>query len=336
MVDRHAPAPPSMPPWAVIGEDWHLCRAAHISPEGFHSLSLQLWGICLERPKTRLSAVPVDMFEEIHLRLPPLSVNGVDSVPRKLAIVPFGFSPYIRTADSICYGYHQLFAPGTVLEVSLPQGNRPRYLKGYSFPFMGTATPYYELRVNPKNTGKCPGRCRFCHRGYSFRMPPPQASGILSPSTILRAILAEQGPTCLGAIDHISVITELFGNEEAFLSYVEELKVIFLKNGCKTETSFRACSQDVRTEEGLRHHASMRSEEHTSYTLEVFSERRTIMGGYKGIELGAVEAILETAKRVGFRTIKLNYVAGIDSLESFELGVRRLKCAGLVDSLGLR
>jgi len=275
------------------------------------------------------------MFEEIHLQLPPMSGKGVDSVPRKIAVVPLGFSPYTWTGEGICYGDHQLFASGSVLEVPLPEANRPRYLKGYSFPFMGTPTPYYELRVNPKNTGKCPGRCSFCHRGFSYRMPPPQAAGILSPSEILRVILAEQGPTCLSAIDHISVITELFGNEDAFLSYIEELKALFLASGCKPGTSFRACSQDVRTEKGLRRLYSIVDHDRYSYTLEVFSERRRIMGGYKGIELGAVEAILETAKRVGFRTLKLNYVAGIESLRSFELGVRRLKCAGLVDSLGL-
>jgi hypothetical protein len=59
------------------------------------------------------------------------------------------------------------------------------------------------------------------------------------------------------------------------------------------------------------------------------------MGGYKGLSLAGVESILMIAKRVGFREIKLNYVAGIDSLQSFQDGVQRFRRAGIFDTVGL-
>lgn len=328
-------SPPLIPGAELIDEERQLCQSTQVSDEVFHTVCLQLWGVCREGSGGWQMPNPLHAFEEIHLRLPTTSMNGIDSVPRKLPVVPLGISPYIRTAGNIWYRERPIFAPDCVTEVPLPEGNRPRYLKGYSFPFMGTSTPYYELRLNPRNTGKCPGRCAFCHRGFSYRLAPPQQGRVFPPCEIVDSIVREHGPKCLSQIDHVSVITELFGKEFTFLSYLEQLKKMLLECGCKPGISIRACSQDVRTKEGLERLYSIIDHDRYSYTLEMFSRRRELMGGYKGIELVTVEAILETAKRVGFRTIKLNYVAGIDPIRSFELGIRRLRSAGLVDSLGL-
>ena len=244
-------------------------------------------------------------------------------------------SPYTFQNGCIYYRGSPIFKSGSVDHVPLPQRNEPRYLKGYSFPFLKTSNPYYELRINPKNTGKCPGRCVFCHRAYSHRFMPTGVPGIRSPKEIVQSILNEYGEKALREVSHVSMITELFGKERSFLDYLKDLKLTLSKIGGLESFSFRACSQDVRSESGLRELYSIVDNDSYSYTLEVFSDRKRILGKYKGISLATVMSVLEAAKKIGFKKIKLNYVAGIDSLQSFSKGISMFADAGLVDRIGL-
>jgi len=147
----------------VIEQDLKICNRSNIPEEAVHLLHLQLKGICVEGSSSSNELVNGAPFRDIHLKFPNSSLNGIHSVPRKVPVVPYGHSPYIFKDHSLYYGNEQVFPPGSVSEVRLTERDEPRYLKGYSFPFLGTANPYYELRINPKNTGKCPGRCSFCH-----------------------------------------------------------------------------------------------------------------------------------------------------------------------------
>jgi len=166
-------------------------------------------------------------------------------------------------------------------------------------------------------------------------MSPPQFVRITSPHKIVQMIIKEHGRDILKEVSHVSVITELFGNEDHFLSYIEKIKALLFHNGYIPKASFRACAQDVRSESGLKRLYTIVDEKRYSFTLEVFSARRKIMGSYKGIPLEQVEQILRCARKVGFEEIKLNYIAGIDSLGCFEEGVRRLRYLGILDSVGL-
>jgi len=318
-----------------IEEDLEFCERMAVSTVLAHLLHLQLRGISIDGFQASTDKKDDGAYGEIHLHFSSDVLNGISAVPRKLPVVPERQSPYLFKDNRILYRDKEVFGEASIVPVPLPEKGKPRYLKGYSFPFLGTVNPYYELRINPKNTGKCPGKCAFCHRGSSHRHSPEQHVGVVSPSKIIGSIVDMHGADALRQISHVSVITELFGSENRFLSYLEELKDVLLKNGCKADFSFRACSQDVRSESGLRRLQSIIDSDRYSFTLEVFSERRKIMGGYKGLSLAGVESILMIAKRVGFREIKLNYVAGIDSLQSFQDGVQRFRRAGIFDTVGL-
>lgn len=318
-----------------IEQDLAFCQRSGIGTHIAHLLHLQLRGLCVANYRDTTFGKDRGAYGEIHLRFPHSVLNGTSAVPRKLPVVPEQQSPYLFKEERILYRDQEIFERGAVVPVPLPERNQPRYLKGYSFPFIGTANPFYELRINPKNSGRCPGRCAFCHRGASRRLTPARHVSIISPAEIVGSIVRTHGSEALRQVAHVSVITELFGSEDLFLSYLDELKAALLQHGCKKEFSFRACSQDVRSEDGLRRLHSIIDGDRYSFTLEVFSDRRRIMGGYKGISLDEVERILTASKRIGFRDVKLNYIAGIDSLECFQAGVQRFRRAGVFDSIGL-
>jgi len=312
-----------------------ICENLGISQDAFHSLQLQLRGVCVDRKDIDFRKDDVINFKEIHLRLLSNEANGYFSVPKKIPIMPKGASPYEYVGNKICYHGRPVFGGNSIVEVPLPEAETPRYLKGYSFPFLGTKYPYYELRINPKNTGACPGRCLFCHRGFSHRFRPQQTERLLSPEKVVDRIIRDYGTDVFKGVSHVSVITELFGSEAPFLRYLGRLKELLARAGVGSKMKFGACAQDVRSEEGLRNLYEIVDEKRYSYTLEVFSNRTQIMSKYKALPLTAIETLLERARNVGFDELKLNYIAGIDSFTSFEKGLLRLHRLGLVDTIGL-
>lgn len=318
-----------------IEEQLELCAYLNISEEVFHSLNLQLWGVCIAGNENTFDSKNSEICKEIHLRLPSNEVNGQFSVPKKIPVMQKGLSPYIYDEGAIYYNASPIFNNSFVIEIPLPEKNTPRYLKGYSFPFLGTKFPYYELRINPRNTGRCPGRCLFCHRGYSHRFKPAQNRRILSPEEVVDIIVRNHGIEVFEHVSHISVITELFGNEDSFLLYIKKLKELLENAGCKSKRGFGVCGQDVRSEKGMRKLYEIVDEKRYSYTLEVFSKRTIVMSKYKAVSLEMVENILKRARDAGFFEIKINYIAGIDSIDAFEKGIRRLHRLGIVDSIGL-
>jgi len=319
----------------LIEEDFKLIQSTNISSQMLHLLHLQLRGVWIDNSPNQRCDETNPVFGEIHLCFSNSSLNGIDAVPRKIPILPKEQSPYTLKNGRLYWKDEMIFDQGFVREIKLSERKLPRYLKGYSFPFIGTDNPFYELRINPKNTGKCPGRCLFCHRGSSHRFKPKHLPNILAPVSLVEAIVEQHGQHILNEVSHISVITELFGNEDSFLSYIEELRDVLINYGCRQETSFRTCSQDVRSKDGLKRLKSIIGPDRYSFTLEIFSQRERIMGKYKGIDLGIVEEVLKSAKEVGFREIKLNYVAGIDSIKSFQDGVSRLSKSEVFDTIGL-
>jgi hypothetical protein len=158
---------------------------------------------------------------------------------------------------------------------------------------------------------------------------------LFSPRETVDLIVRTHGSDVFERVSQVSVITELFGSEEKYLSYLEELKRVLFAAGCPQTVLFSACSQDVRSSAGMERLRSTTSVMHYSYTLEVFHDRERLMGNYKGVSLEEVKNILMRARRAGFKQIKINYVAGIDPIEQFHAGVRRLHSRGLIDSIGL-
>ena len=241
--------PPSSPTSIALAMEAPstACVALGISEDVFHGIHLQLRGISVFNDTDELENVPVT---ELHLRLPGNRQGCQSSVPKKIPVLPRGETPYEYHGDQVLFNGMPVFSSQPVIEVALPEKDTPRYFKGYSFPFLGTESPYYELRINPRNTGKCPGGCLFCHRKRSFA--DIHVPRLLPPEDILALIRREHGADVFRDVFQVSVITELFGSEPKYLSYLERLKALLVAAGCPTSVRYSACSQDVRSRSGLQ------------------------------------------------------------------------------------
>ncbi|MBR2928339.1 MAG: radical SAM protein [Oscillospiraceae bacterium] len=309
-----------------FAEDWIRCNQIGMDQETFHRIHLQLNGLSFPNKSMVSKSVYVDIPYEYSLR---------EYVPRKIPVSDIDETPYYYDGDTI------LFLPSgkkvfndRVIRVHTPISDQEKYSNGFTFPFLKTTTPFYELRINPKNTGQCPGRCVFCHRETSYRQGSLNISPLIPVDTIIRSIIDQHGEDSLKLINHVSVITELFGCEDTFLDYIDELKTkLFRYVG--VDCSFRACALDVQTKSGLKRLKNLVDDNKYSFSLESFTNRERIMSRYKGIPLENVENLLYNAREVGFDFIKLNYIAGIDSIEDFCYYIKKFKGNNLVDMLGL-
>ncbi len=270
-------------------------------------------------------------YPEINLILPTCNYNGAYSVARKISIVPFNQTPYRIEGGNILFKNKLIFNKESIKITYL--GDEPKNLNGYSFSFAGTNNPFYELRINPKNTGYCPGKCKFCHRAYSYRMKPSFSYYNHQPKEIIKSIISKYDISVFKKISHVSIITELFGNEKTFLDFLIKMRYECNKVGCKP-ISFGACSSDIRTPKGLKLLNAIVTPKKYSFTLETFSKRSEVMSKYKGFSLKQVKEILINARKAHFDEIKINYVAGIDSFSDFELNLTELKKMNLIDSIG--
>lgn len=308
-------------------EDWKQCQRYNPSKESFNCINLQLHGICT------IDNVASNNYSSIYIQL-PFSDTSTTLVPRKIPLVDRKDAIYILDNNRIYSIDGEELFPGRAASSAKVISDENKYLNGFCFPFLSTSTPFYELRINPKNTGRCPGQCLFCHREISHRRIPSGKGRIENPEEIVNAIIEKHGLDALRQVNHVSIITELFGSEQSFLDYIECFKHhIEKKSG--TKICFRACAQDVRSYEGLKRLHKIVDDDKFSFTLESFTKRELIMSKYKGIPLPDVQEVLSNAKKAGFHWIKLNYVAGIDPLDAFKSNIGVFYQNGLVDMLGL-
>ena len=311
-----------------------VCNELRISPFSFHKQNLQIRGVNVAKAINVKQLESNIVFNELYLKIAPWSDEVWQSVaPAKLPMMPLGWTPYSFADNKLKYFGQSILADCNIVQIPLPETNTPRYLKGYSFPFLGTDRPFHELRINPKNTGHCPGQCKFCHRYFSQRMRPT-GMRILPPEFIVNAIVERYGLETIEKVDRVLILTELFGSESKYLDYLEKIKLLLIQRGFSSAQEFTVSGQDVRTTTGLERLWKIVNPKRFAYTLEVFSNRSKIMSRYKGIPLNDVLELLGKTKQVGFDEIQMNYVAGIDQIRDFEIGLVKIRDQGLVDSIG--
>jgi hypothetical protein len=317
-----------------INDPTKICEKLMISDYSFHRLNLLIHGLNIENKSDATTKNNIDIYNEFHLRIVECSEKKQNIIPLKLPLYPHSLTPYRYIDGRLYFLAEEILSNYLVYEVPLPEKNIPRYLKGYSFPHIGSENPFYALRINPKNTGFCPGKCIFCHRSYSHRLVPAFSS-IIQPDSLVESIIKKYGSDIFEKVKYITIVTELFGNENMFLDYLEKLKRHLIKNGYNSNGEFACCAQDVRTEKGLKRLYDILTPKRYQYTLEVFSNRDKIMGKYKGIHLEVVSEILKRARKVGFQEIQINYLAGIDSMEEFKIGIEKLHYINHIDLIGM-
>lgn len=304
-----------------------------ITPLEFHRIQLQIRGIWVEdcyAGAEELDAVP----REVHLDIYQQARMGQRAMPAKLPLVPEQHTPYSFVGGHLYYMGKRILRDSSIALVPLPERNRPRYMKGFSFPYLSSDTPFRELRLNPKNTGHCPGQCLFCQRPHSHRYRMTSVPELHSPREAVRGIIEKFGSDALKQTGRVMVITELFGSEERYLEYLAELKARLVCAGYNPEGEFGCCAQDIRTPDGLRRLYSLVNPKRYSFTLECFTRRSELMSRYKALAHDRVLEILHAAREAGFLELQINYLAGIDGLEDFENGITALRKANLINSIG--
>ena len=296
-----------------------------------HQQLLQLVGVSSVIP----ASDDASMFPEARLRFSS-ETDTFEAATLKIPITRGEKTPYSLVQDSLhVHGVPFEDVSGVrATTVAIPPAADEWHLKGYTLPYRGTNNPLYELRVNPRITGYCPGRCQFCHRTHSHQVKPARRM-VTTPAAILERFGRDEGDAALARVTRVMFIAELFGQESTFLDAVEQTRAALTAGGYPEQNEFNCCAQDVRTPAGHRRLMSIVRPARFSYTLEFFGSRAEIMGHYKGLSIDMVFSILASAREAGFAEIQLNYLAGIDSLEVAVRGFEELRRRGLVDSVGL-
>lgn len=257
-----------------------------------------------------------------------------EPVPIKLPIVPEHSTDYIYINDTLYYKNNPLhFENTTYKQDLLPQEESKWHLKNYTFPFEGTKNKYIELRINPRLSGYCPGKCAFCHRWHSNRIKPDNNN--ITPSEIIKNIIRDEGVDVFKNINRIILISELYGNESKLLDTLESTYFLLLNAGYSENSEFNCCTSEIRSKKGINRLYTIIKPKRFSYSLEFFSNRSLLMESYKGIPINEVYSLLLTARDAGFNEIQLNYLAGIEGDEEYKKGFYTLLKSNIIDTIGL-
>lgn len=198
---------------------------------------------------------------------------------------------------------------------------------------------YYDLRLNPINAcsnlryasgadGDLKG-CVFCHRCYDQpRIVENRA--VVPLEKLFAEIEAAHGSAVFGQIGKAMVVTGDLSSENEM---VELLETIYHRHLQPRGFGgvFSAVTTLIRSPRGIQRLANL-DDTLFEFPVECFERRPVILGERKGIPLDEVMAVLRTARR-HFRSIRLNYLVGLDHLAAVSAGFGRLQQELLVDDV---
>lgn len=206
--------------------------------------------------------------------------------------------------------------------------------EGVYFPQLAGELSFKSVRFNPRNLGLCPGGCVFCQRAYFIPTKYEESARYnWSPTELINKLESKYGEEIYPKIEHVLICTELYGNPEAYLNFCEELKYLLFRKGFKGKIS--ALAQEIRTNEQIQHLKNIVDGYDFCYSLECFSRRNKIMSKYKGLSLEYVLDILNIANEVGFKYVRFNYIAGLDSIEELRKGLEFFLVKTKVNAIGV-
>lgn len=299
-----------------------------------HQLGLQLAGAYVPERSEPLRNGDQVTYRQLRLRM-VRDDEPEEPASLRLPVVPADMTAYAFLEGQLWYEGEPVIIPGvTISEVPVPPTESLWHMKGYTFPYRGGPRPYHELRLSPRITGYCPGRCQFCHRAFSHRNKPDDRH-VAPLAELVDRVCAAEGDAVLGQVGRVMLISELYGREDRFLDAVEEAREVLLARGYPPDREFNCCANEARSAEGLIRLRSLVQPSRYSYTLECFDRREEIMGWYKGIPMPDVIEVLTRAREAGFEEIQINYMAGLDSPQDCIRGFTELRSLDLVDSVGI-
>lgn len=248
-----------------------------------------------------------------------------------------GETPYIFANNQLWFksrSMHRL--PFSLLPPEEEEWGSERAWWFKSFP---TLDPHYDLRLNPINTcsnlkarsgvnGEQRG-CVFCHRCYD-QTRTIENRALVSLDALFRDIEAKHGPTVFPKIKKVMVVTGDLDGEPAMLELLDRIYHDHLIPKGFVGV-FSAVTTLIRSEQGIRRLANL---DNTlfEFPIECFERRATILGDQKGISIEAVRTVLRIARKY-FRSIRLNYLVGLDRLSEIRMGFEQLCRERLVDDV---
>lgn len=211
--------------------------------------------------------------------------------------------------------------------------------RAWWFKAFPTLDQHYDLRLNPINT--CANLkfrsgeeqdlrgCVFCHRCYDQPRVVERRAVVSLPS-LFADIESVHGPDVFSRIAKVMVVTGDVDSEDAMLDLLESAYHEHLVPKGFVGV-FSAVTTLIRSPHGLRRLAAL---DNTlfEFPVECFTRRTLILGERKGLPMEAVEQVLSIARGL-FKSIRLNYLVGLDPLPAIAQGFSRLRQNGLVDDV---
>lgn len=205
---------------------------------------------------------------------------------------------------------------------------------GYYFPMLNGKIDKKVMRINPRNTGKCPGRCFYCQRMYYLPTENElEKRRVWNPVDIVDKAIMENGDGVFSSLDSILVVTELYGSPSKYIDFCRAMKTLAVDNGFSGR--FEALAQEIRTAEDVKEFSGIVDGGVFVYTLECFSNRSEHMSKYKALDMEEVYNILGAAKEFGMSNTVINYIMGIDEIGDFIEGIERLVENSPINGIGL-
>ena len=198
---------------------------------------------------------------------------------------------------------------------------------------------FYDLRLNPINA--CANLlyksgeneemrgCVFCQRCYS-NARISESRRAVSPKIIFNEIFSIYGPEILEKVTKVILITGDTRTEFEMLRLANDIHSNYL---CKNKFSgtFSVVTTIIQSSQGITNLSKL-DDRLFEFPIECFDRRELILGQRKGIPLDRVVEILKIA-RDKFRHIRVNYLVGLDDLESARRGFGILASNNLVDDV---
>jgi len=289
-----------------------------------HRLGLIIWGASVEGEDPYVEGtIPVgaidhgERYKYLFVNFDDKSENNSNymQIPQK----PTGYTPY-HVENGRLY-YH-----GT--ELSFRFRRLPPDSIDWRFRVIRDGK---ELWLNPKDLILCPGGCVFCARANkALPIRKEMQRKLITANEIAEMAVGTEERAVLGRVEQVTVITDDFGSEEKVIAYMRQLKMALEEKGFQVK--FYITGGEVVSEKGMRVLRDEFGIEDYCFTLERFSRREEFMSPYRANPLGeeglfgieGMEEIFQRARRVGFKTITINYIAGLESEEEFRAGLEEL------------
>ncbi len=170
--------------------------------------------------------------------------------------------------------------------------------------------------------------CAFCQRMYDAKRCE-EAVGITRIEDIISDIQLNMGKDSIEKTKKVIVLSGSPKSDLDYIAYLKNMHVNLKSHGFRGE--FSVVTSLINSEKMIEE-LSYIDNSVFDFTLECFDRREELLGPEKGKSLEEVIKILRYAK-MKFEMVRINYIVGLDSLESMGKNFQLLAEENLVDDV---